>query len=125
MTMLSFQLARCDNMTLHVQTQTVQHMVLKISNSPTSQTSHPSLVSAPLPTVTRQEYSPLWSPLSGSSVRVLVVPTVLPSGPVHWKETGDVGTPAAVVYKHVSVYDCPITGEPPSVMKTVMGRLGV
>ena len=100
-------------------------MVLKISNLPTSQTSHPSLVLAPLPTVTRQEYSPLWSPLSGSSVRVLVVLTMLPSGPIHWKETGDVGTPAAVVGKHVSLYNCPITGEPPSMMETVTGRLGV
>ena len=123
--MLSFQPAKCDNMTLHVQTQTVQHMVLKISNLPTSQTSHPSLVSAPLPTVTRQEYSPLWSPFSGSSVRVLVVLTLLPSGPVHWKETGDVRTPAAVACKHVSLYDCPITGEPPSIMETMTGRLGV
>ena len=100
-------------------------MLLKISNLPTSQTSHPRLVSASLPTVTRQEYSPLWSPLSGLSVRVLVVPTVLPSGPIHWKETGDVETPLAVSCKHVSLYDCPITGEPPSVMETVTGRLGV
>ena len=58
-------------------------------------------------------------------MRVLVVPTVLPSGPIHWKETGDVETPSAVPCKHVSLYDCPITGEPPSVMETVTGRLGV